>query len=211
MFIPFVNRVDLLRKAVASIPARLTTEPVVINNSGRELPFDTLWERVSVETPPVPLSFTQSQNYMLQMARMHPFYFWMHSDAEDNLGILDKLRDMAMQQREKWGAIFTLYDTLCVYNTKAVSAIGGYDTNFPAYFSDNDFYRRLSLAGFPTLESHLPVKHVGSQTINSDPFLQYINGITFPFYGDLYRRKWGGEPGHEIYARPWGGRFDGET
>ena len=38
VFVPFVNRPDLLKLCIDSLSIRLTTEPVIINNSGKELP-----------------------------------------------------------------------------------------------------------------------------------------------------------------------------
>ena len=87
----------------ASIPSsiRLTTEPVIINNSGKELPPE--FHHHTIVTPENPLTFSQTQNLMLELAAKRPFYFFMHSDAEDNGGILDKLFDLAMIQRGRWG------------------------------------------------------------------------------------------------------------
>jgi hypothetical protein len=57
------------------------------------------------------------------------------------------------------------------------------------------------------VESGLPVKHEPSQTIKSNPFLNHVNGITFPIYARYYNEKWGGEPGHETFDTPFNGRF----
>ena len=79
VFIPYVNRLDLLQKAIASVPRRLTTEPLVINNSDSPLTVPC-----HIVIPPVPLTFAQTQNFMLKIAidRHVPFYLFMHSDAE---------------------------------------------------------------------------------------------------------------------------------
>jgi hypothetical protein len=204
IFIPYVNRPDLLQNAIASVSCSLT-DPVVINNSGADIDV-----QCQVINPPVPLSFTQSQNLMLKIAkdRSIPFYFWMHCDAEAELDTIEKLYALAAHEcsQGKWGVIFTLYDIVSVCNTEAFDSIGGYDTNFFDYCSDQDAYRRLKLKGYPLLESNLPVKHLGSQTINSDPARSRIVGIQVPYRNALYRAKWGGDVGHETFDIPWGGK-----
>lgn len=80
VFIPVVNRIDLLRKAVDSVPRRATTAPVVIDNTGGEL-LDVNCEKI---IPSVPLTASQTLNLMQAIAidRKVPFYFFMHNDTE---------------------------------------------------------------------------------------------------------------------------------
>ena len=203
VFIPYVNRLDLLQKAIASVPRRLTTEPIVINNSNEKLV-------VSCPTvyPPVPLTFAQTQNFLLKIAkdRHVPFYLFMHSDAEAGPDTVEKLYEMAVHEcsKGKWGAIFTNYDALAAFNTAAFDAIGGWDTMLSWYLADCDCYRRLRLAGYPTLESHLPVTHEPSQTINSDPVIRRQVDLEVPFRQAYYRAKWGGDNEHEVFDVPCG-------
>jgi hypothetical protein len=203
VFIPVVNRVDLLEKAIASVPNNSLTEPIVLNNTGGDLDI-----HCKGITPSVPLTASQTLNLMQKIAKMaqSPFYFFMHNDAEAEPGTVERLYEMAYRkhsQRAKWGVIFTFYDTLAAYNTEAFDAVGKWDTNLPQYYTDNDMYRRLKIAGYELAESGLTVKHVGSQTINSDPLRKRINDITFPIYTRYYAEKWGGPPGNETFLRPW--------
>jgi hypothetical protein len=207
VFIPYANRPDLLQRAISFVPRRMTTEPIVINNSG-----DLLDVQCKVLEPPVPLTFSQSQNWMLRYAKENrlPFYMWGHCDMVLEPDHVEKLYTIALHEcakGTKWGVIFTFYDILCAYSTAAADAIGGYDTAFFDYCSDQDFYRRLDLAGYSRHESHLLTKHDGSQTINSDPLRRHIVGLQTPYRSMLYREKWGGEPGQERFNQPWGGRF----
>jgi len=206
VFIPVVNRFDLLKKAVDSVPIRLSTEPVIINNSGAPLPYEFhIYATINVKHPK---TFSETQNLMLEMAESRPFYFFMHSDAEDNEGILDKLFDMARLQMGKWGAIFTSYDALASYNTEAMNAIGGWDENLKWYRSECDCYRRLRLAGYPTLESGMQVKHTPSQTLNADPAIKArvdAENITGRAY---YIQKWGGDNEHEVYEVAFNGQTE---
>ena len=135
-----------------------------------------------------------------------PFYLWMHSDAETTELDIAQLIIIAKNEQRKWGVIYTYYDTLAAYNTKAMQEIGGYDTDFRDYFSDNDMHRRMKLAGYELLESHIQTKHVGSQTLNSDPALKFKHHhFFFPQARELYKMKWGGEPGRERFDRPYNG------
>lgn len=134
------------------------------------------------------------------------FCLHMHSDAIIPDGAIAQLLDTARlveSQGRKWGVIYTFYDILAVYNPLAAQEIGGYDTNLPAYFSDNDWYYRLDLAGYERIDTGIEVGHVGSATINSDPYLKNLNGITFPLYRQYYVAKWGGEPGKEKFKVPF--------
>lgn len=209
-FCPYVNRLDLLARVVSST-ADAGIKLHVINNSG-----DSHLELhpALIINPPVPLSFTQSMNFEFLLTEEFgkKFCLHMHSDAivtpASIKALLEKAREIDASGK-KWGVIFSLYDIMAIYNPVAAKDVGGYDTNFSAYFSDNDYYRRLQLAGWELVESGITVGHgvdgAGSQTINSDPYLKYVNGITFPLYRAYYAAKWAGEPGKEHFDVPFGG------
>lgn len=207
IFIPVVNRLDLLKKAIDSIPLSDDWQVEVINNTGSPLPYGICAGECN---PSMPLTAAQTLNWMQHLARNHfdaPFYFFMHNDTEAGEGTIAKLFEMARSKEingDKWGVIFTLYDTLAAFNTDAFEAVGPWDTTFTQYFVDNDMYRRLRLAGYELAESHLPVTHVGSQTIKSDEQLEFINSVTFHMYQGYYAKKWGGTPGNETYKTPFG-------
>lgn len=214
IYIPFVNRPDLLKKAVDSVPViggwrdwQLNYLQVeVINNSGKPLPDDI---NARESNPPVPLTFAQSQNWMLRISEdfLEPFYIFMHSDAEAGEGTVQKLIELAhslTNEGRKWGVIFTNYDALAAFNTAAFREVGGWDTELSWYHSDTDMYRRLELAGYELIESGLPVNHTPSQTLNSDPEIKRRVDLMFPFRVFYYRAKHGGDPGHETFLTPFG-------
>ena len=101
----------------------------------------------------------------------------------------------------------THYDTLASFNMTMVREVGPWDTILPNYFADNDYYRRLRLAGYEVIETSLPVTHVGGgiNTINSDPRRRFLNGVAYPLYERYYAAKWGGTPGREMYVQPFNG------
>lgn len=204
-FIPFVNRIDLLKKAVASA-SDLRQYLLVIDNSKEGLEGED--GDPQILRPSVPLTFSQTMNLILFLTRRarSRICIFMHSDAEAGIGSTSALVTEArklVEAKKKWGVLFTYYDTLAAFNPEAFEDIGGWDTNLPWYFSDNDSYRRLRLAGWECIETGLPVKHEPSSTINSDDNLKFLNSVTFPLYESYYRRKWGGTPGNEIYAVPF--------
>jgi GT2 family glycosyltransferase len=85
--------------------------------------------------------------------------------------------------------------------------IGVFDeTFFPAYFEDNDYSRRITLAGYKhVIVDKATYGHVGSSTLHrySDAEREKHHQ-QFRANRDYYLYKWGGEPGKEIYHTPFG-------
>lgn len=81
------------------------------------------------------------------------------------------------------------------------STVGDYDDGFwPAYFEDNDYARRMALAGIERShpQPRAVVSHSGSAT----------GGLAFARFGwnqGRYGAKWGGPPDGEAFTRPWNG------
>lgn len=211
--IPYVNRPDLLKLAVNSIKT-YWPHAIIIDNSDRQdlhgekdLPSD-----IPVYKPSVPLTFSQSMNLLQHVAleRQCEVVMFMHNDAEANEETPEKLLTLLEQliqcEDRKWGAVFTNYDTLAAFHMQALTAVGKWDTILPQYYADNDYYRRIRLAGYEIINTELAVTHHNvSSTIKSDPARLYINGITFPLYKRYYEKKWGGEPGKETFSTPFNG------
>jgi hypothetical protein len=203
--IPFVNRPDLLRDAVNSVEP-IWGNTVIIDNSDEGL--DPLAWPVEVLKPPVPLSASQSFNWLRKRAIDAGNYAWgfLHNDAVAGEGTAEKFVafiENLQKENRKWGIAYSYYDTFAFFSTAMEIAKGPWDTTLPQYFVDNDARRRSELAGFETVESHLPVAHVGSQTINSDDEWKLKNSITFPLYEFYYQKRWGGSPGKETFKTPF--------
>lgn len=203
-FIFHVNREDLTKKAVDSVEdiwANLT----VVDNSDYGLSIDL---GVPVLRPPVPLTAVQSINLALISTKRSgaSICLWMHNDAEAHVGsalaLVSYARRMNLESR-RWGVLFTNYDALSATNVRVIEELGLWDDYFRSYYGDNDFYRRVELAGFERINTDIPVDHVGSQTINSDEQWKFMNSMTFPIYGAYYERKWGGSPGRETFTQPF--------
>lgn len=90
-------------------------------------------------------------------------------------------------------------------NPIALDTIGYFDQNFaPIYFEDSDYSRRAALAGLIYHNAgETSMVHRGSATIGSVPELNQQNHMTFSLCNAYYRRKWGGEPGQEIFRHPF--------
>lgn len=209
LFVPYVNRFDLLEKAVRSAVADGVEINIINNSNGASIGIpgvDFIQRR-----PPVPLTFAQTQNWFLNIAEgdadYGPFYLFMHSDAEAGEGTVQKLVEMAQKltdEGRKWAVVFTAYDALAAFNTQAFLEIGGWDTELTWYSGDVDVYRRLKLAGYELVDSNLPVHHEPSQTLKADPEIKRKVDLMFPFRQYYYQNKWGGEPGHEKFDTPFG-------
>jgi hypothetical protein len=207
--ISYVNRSDLLHKALLSIRPFLSQALVIDNSKNHELKHnETIKSLVKVEETPIHLTYTQVMNYIhVKAAQRHcDVLFYMHNDAETYEHTFPRLLsfvEQLQQENHKWGLVYTFYDILAAFNMEAIRQAGPWDMNLPMYFSDNDYYRRIKLLNYELVESHLPMIHHGSSTIKSDPVRLIINGITFPLYQSYYQQKWGGEPGKETFHIPF--------
>lgn len=87
----------------------------------------------------------------------------------------------------------------------AIDTVGYFDENFwPAYFEDNDFWRRCTLAGLSHINcAETNVIHKGSQSLRNNPRLSHQNHSTFPANEQYYFRKWGGGPREEMFETPF--------
>lgn len=82
-----------------------------------------------------------------------------------------------------------------------------FDERFePAYHEDNDYHRRLELAGLGAqiFGVGFPYLHLGSGTVNAmTPEARAKFHDKFVVCRDYYVEKWGGLPHHETYALPF--------
>jgi GT2 family glycosyltransferase len=90
-------------------------------------------------------------------------------------------------------------------NRRCWETVGPFDEKFfPAYFEDNDYHRRVVLAGLKAVV-HPPAMfyHYGSRTQNESGAGAVVSGSAFDKNRDYYLRKWGGHPGAERFTRPF--------
>lgn len=97
-------------------------------------------------------------------------------------------------------------DFSCYLITRECHRWFQFDEGFvPAYHEDNDFHRRLKLAGFgeKIFGVNVPFLHYGSGTLNGNEQLRAGWQPKFVQCQDYYRKKWGSLPGHEVYQTPF--------
>jgi hypothetical protein len=203
-YIGFVNREDLVRRAIES-SSEVMADLTIIDNSEKGISFDP---GCRVFRPPMPVWFVHCVNYALLETRRQGAYIclWLHSDAWAPEGAYTKLIERARQltsEGRKWGVLFTSYDALVALNTAMIDDVGLFDQNISWYCSDNDFYRRAGLAGYELLDTGIEVNHDYSMTIKSDPKIDFLNGIMHPLGAQYYRLKWGGSAGQERFLVPF--------
>jgi len=222
IFIPVVNRFDLLEKAVKSIKANLYDEYIIFNNSESEISLDVYsGTEFKIWNPERRMTFMETQNIMRQYAidNNYDFYSFMHNDGEVHDDTDIELVNYAENCKDNWAVIFTNYDVLCAFKTSAVEEIGVWgDCNWPeqqnGYLLDNDYYRRITSFGYELKEltdrkiTYVPmervggVSHVGSATLK-EPKEQALWDIQVRSIYDHYVEKWGGHPGEEKYIHAY--------
>lgn len=222
IFIPVVNRFDLLEKAVKSVKLNNYNEYIIFNNSEQEIP-ESIYSgtQFRVWNPERRMTFTETHNIMRQYAidNKFDFYSFMHNDGEIHDDTDIELVKYAESLTENWGVIFTNYDVLCAFNTKAFEDIGPWgDEHWPqqenGYLLDNDYYRRVRSRGYIIKEitdreiTYVPmervsgVSHVGSATLREEKEQKIWDTQVKAVY-EHYFKKWGGEPGQEKYLHPY--------
>lgn len=209
IFMIYLNRPDLLRRAVTSL-GEYQHHLVVIDNSPQG-DFELDGFEGEVMRPPVQLCCNQSYNWALKRVRAEGYerFFIMHSDGLVSPRIVEKLwakADDLDSRGSNWGIVFTNYDVLCLCRSAALTPFS-WDHHLPMYYMDADFFRQLLLAGIELVDSHLPVIHQegGSNTLRSDTAIQCYVKTGYPAWQQYYRAKWGGDRGEERFTVPFDG------
>ena len=208
-YVFYVNRPELLRRAILALPA-WHDDLTIVDNSTTGVPDLELPFTPRVYTPPIPLLYSQTMNWMLKDAQSKKvdFIAHFHSDADSaNPTAAQELLDYARRfkaEGKRWACLWSYYDIAWIVNPLALADIGGCDTHFRDYFTDQDLKRRWHLAGWETHDTHIQgLSHEGSATINSDRKLREINARLFTLYGAIYGTKWGGGAGEEVFTHPY--------
>lgn len=209
MIVPVINRFDLLEKMLRTLEGKVKRFVIVENScSGYFLPpeFNTYpihW----IRPPFVSMGYGGSINAGIIQTPEEEWWAFTNADltfGPDDPAEIVRLMDEAPGPRIVtygfcWGAI----------NRKLIDLVGFFDdwTLFPIYFDDNDYARRVSLAGGEYIGYKGGIVHgddgVGSLTIRSDDRMRLANNRTFPMNKERYIEKWGGAVGEETFTTPW--------
>lgn len=200
-----VNRPDLLDRMLDSIDVEVGLTFVIDN--GR---VGYQRDGVTVFAPPCrSMGWAGSLNFAIGQTPDAPWWLYVNNDAWFEPGTLEALAatvetDRLAVHHDEW--------TIAAITQEVVERVGLLDewSFFPIYFEDTDYARRCHLAGIEVIgsdwcrEGDSDGTEQHSMTIRSDPALSHANNRTWSMNRQAYVNKWGGPPGRETFATPWG-------
>lgn len=203
VFIPFINRADLLAKALESLPVQL---PVLVLDQTREglvLPQRTSHYQVQRAS-----EFAELTNWAFSFAltRSIRWLCYMHTDAECRGDAAYQALDDA--RRSGAAITWTNGDAFAVYDMVQLAQVGMWDETFACYVGDLDYHHRLRRQGRQIAQSTAPVLHHVSQTLRSferRSERQRILALQTEATAQL-ALKWGDVEGGDTTAAPYRGQ-----
>lgn len=217
--VPTLNRYDLCAALILSAcAAKRPPDLILIVDNGGKLDvcdWPMFSVRIDIHDPGKNLGVGSSWNFLAQRFLLRPSDKLMvcgddvtlHSDT---LAVLEDTMDST-------GADFafpdpsrsSMHQTFSCFMARKnlFDKTGYFDEKFwPAYFEDNDFHRRMKLAGISEAVAPCGYDHVNSGTMKkfTDRELE-AHHVRFRSCREYYLRKWGGLPGHEAFAEPFNG------
>jgi GT2 family glycosyltransferase len=202
--VPVLVRHDLLDDMLRSVDEPV--DQLVVIDNGRPL-VPPQWPPVAKHVTYLPtghnLGVGASWTLVLQLTPLAPWWLIAGFDVTFDPGALRTLVEAMETASGPRFAMLGTPDALAL-NAACVETVGLWDLNLhPAYFEDNDYARRMLLAGVEVLALPARLQHGGSMTIKSDEHLREQNDRTFPINQRYYLDKWGGPPLHEEFTTPF--------
>jgi GT2 family glycosyltransferase len=199
--IPTINRADLLNEALANYFEDFKDTEIVICDNGKQ-DIITRERNFVLYKPEQNLGVSGSWNMIMDYA-----------DKVNGTHVLILNDDIYLgKSQEEINTIIRLWkpEFICtelnwcsfILSVEAYKKVGKFDENFfPAYFEDNDYFRRMQLAGVTIIVNPMlnPVVYRNSMTIQKTPELN--NG--FEKNRQYYISKWGGQPTQETFGTPF--------
>lgn len=225
--VPVVNHdVSYLRACVGALlrGTNVPTRIYVVDNRDEPLERDDAWPRhlVRIVRPERNLGCAGSWNLILALAGGSPTAI-----VNDDLEVApNTLEHLAWYPK---GAVVCAHGFSCFrIDRDVVDRVGLFDTGyFPVYWEDADYRYRCRLAGVDVIEwSRGPTAIVDERDVASHTGIVHGKPASVPYQGWegerqaefrsalernrlRYVAKWGGEPGGERFATPFGeGRSD---
>lgn len=144
----------------------------------------------------------------------------INDDLMPGDGDIERIAEVAMEQRGKGNFTYMvmgrMFDKLEDKYTEssfgcfaiqpiALETIGMFDEQFvPIYYEDLDYFYRAHISGLKQyLVADTDMVHKGSATIYSVAKLKEQHDKTLLANQTYYVKKWGGEPGHEKFLKPF--------
>jgi GT2 family glycosyltransferase len=204
--IPTLNQPELLKGLVESIyKGSLQPDKIfVINNGNANLNF--LGNKVGKYKPGTNLGVAASWNYFIKNTD------GIRIISNDDLVLYpDTLENFISGYKEgKLNCILNsginAFSFFGIDNS-VIDKVGLFDESISpnyAYFEDNDYSYRMSLLGVEFNKINCKINHVGSATIKKfNQAEMSLHHKKFNLARQNYIKKWGGEPGKEIYKTPY--------
>lgn len=206
--IPTIRSFDTLQRCIASLhdSDTLPDEICIIDNSAGKLPKLDSDITLRIHTPVKNLGCAASWNYFMRTF-----------DDSDNIISNDDVRfhrntlsEMLNEGKLGAGLVYPNVGqesmfSLFLLRRWAYREVGPFDENFyPAYFEDNDYFRRMLLLRIPYHSCDAGYDHEVSSTLRlATPYERYIHEVRFRANESYYTAKWGGPPHHEQFDRPF--------
>lgn len=206
--IPTLNSYDELLKCIESINQSSVevTDITIIDNGGKfEHPHQS---NIYVHTLPRNIGVAASWNYFLDNIPQYRIIcnddIEFHEDTIETL--IAEYRPDGMVSPTSLG---DLNPWSCfLLGQDVIDKVGLFDEwispNY-GYFEDNDYWRRMTLAGFNITRVDTTIEHVQSSTLKHYTASQEKeHHRKFEIAKSHYVGKWGGLPWHEKYKTPFG-------
>lgn len=203
---PVIGDFDLVEEMLASIDHPVG-RVVIVDNSL------TGWRSRSGLTvdyirPITGLGYPGGINAGIAQTPEAPWWAFCNADIAFGPGDLAAIADRieaAAAPRVVTGTDRRLRFAYGAVNAACVERVGLMDewSFYPIYFDDDDYQRRCVLAGVDWVGFDGSIRHLGSRSL-ADPGRAAANGRTYPMNHAAYVAKWGGPPGRETFATPWG-------
>lgn len=187
--LPIINNEHLVDRCIASIPDK--SKVLIIDNSPTGF-----GKKYGCEIEYHPENIGVGSAWNIGLKRGHEFTVLL-SASMMLYGDIEKWLSHANQ----WGVYsFHGWHLLAIRKT-TVEKIGLIDENFyPAYYEDNDYHRRMLLAGCEFVRIMIDATSAG----NALSMHAGVN-INWNKCRDYYVKKWGGLPPDEIFNQPFNG------
>lgn len=209
LYIPFTNEHKSFRKMADNYPpGALVIDNRPSDDRNPPNPFGNLRTIV----PSAPLHFSQIMNMIRKLAidSQLDFYLWAHADCVCDRHVFDGLAERMsrrLESGERLGVLFTFYDILSAVSVECAQRVGEWDWRFfPQYYADNDYYRRVRLAGYSTPTDDELAKCVvhdnGGGQSKRDRRKDFADSGWWPVATRFYALKWGGGPDREQFDVP---------
>lgn len=206
--IPTYRRFDLLSGCIASaMSGTLPPDRVlIIDNSGGACP-PTHGARIVLGRQPQ--SVAKAWNDAASLVGSQGWLILANDDITFAPDTIERMVEVA-QQEPRAGIVSPIEGqrfSCFLLRYSAYLQVGPFDEAYRmAYFEDNDYAWRLTLARWSLAVAPSAVGHVGSATIAAmTPEQMTAKHAAYAHNQDYYVRKWGGMPHAETYSTPFGG------